>query len=137
MKEEADIILPESEAVNVALHLINSEKGNNNATKVLRDARIVSEVDRIIEETMGVQLDRNSYEYSRYVKHLMYLLQRFESDEESEVKNGMMLKTLAREYPVIYDCALKITNYFKGTWRWNCSQDETLYLMLHINRLLN
>lgn len=137
MKEKADILLPESEAVNIALHLINSEKGNNNATKVLRDARIVSEVDRIIEETMEMKMDKKSYEYSRYVKHLMYLVQRFESQEDSEVKNGMMLNTLAKEYPQIYTCALSITNYFRGTWGWNCNKDETLYLMLHINRLLN
>lgn len=137
MKEEADIILPESEAVNIALHLINSEKGTNNATKVLRDARIVAEVDRIIEEKMDMKLDKSSYEYARYVKHLMYLVKRFESAEDSEVKNAMMLNTLAREYPKIYETALAITNYFKGTWGWNCSKDETLYLMLHINRLLS
>lgn len=137
MNDEAGIMLPESEAVNIALHLINSEKGTNNATKVLRDARIVSEVDRIIEDNMKMKMDKDSYEYARYVKHLMYLVNRFESKEESEVKNGMMLKTLAREYPDIYECALRITRYFQGTWGWNCSKDETLYLMLHINRLLN
>ncbi len=137
MNDEAGIMLPESEAVNIALHLINSEKGTNNATKVLRDARIVSEVDRIIEDNMKMKMDKGSYEYARYVKHLMYLVNRFESKEESEVKNGMMLKTLAREYPDIYECALRITRYFQGTWGWNCSKDETLYLMLHINRLLN
>ena len=137
MNDEAGIMLPESEAVNIALHLINSEKGTNNATKVLRDARIVSEVDRIIEDNMKMKMDKGSYEYARYVKHLMYLVNRFESKEESEVKNGMMLKTLAREYPDIYECALRITRYFQGTWGWNCSKDETLYQMLPINRLLN
>ena len=137
MEEKAGIMLPESEAVNIALHLINSEKGTNNATKVIRDARIVAEVDRLIEETMKMKMDKTSYEYSRYIKHLMYLVQRFETDADSEVKNGMMLNTLAKEYPQIYECALKITNYFKGTWGWNCNKDETLYLMLHINRLLN
>ena len=137
MYEKAQILLPESEAVNIALHLINSEKGTNSATKVVRDARIVSKVDRIIEQQMGMKMDKSSYEYSRYVKHLMYLVQRFESPDDSEVKNAMMLNTLAREYPQIYTCALAITNYFNKTWGWNCSKDETLYLMLHINRLLN
>ena len=55
MYEKAQILLPESEAVNIALHLINSEKGTNSATKVVRDARIVSEVDRIIEQQMGLE----------------------------------------------------------------------------------
>lgn len=137
LHREADIMLPESEAVNIALHLINSEKGTTNASKVIRDARIVSEVDRIIEDCMNLSMDKKSYEYSRYVKHLMYLIQRFESKEESEVKNGMMLNTLAKEYPQVYECALRITKYFRGTWGWNCSKDETLYLMLHINRLLS
>lgn len=137
MYDMTGIRLPQSEAVNIALHIINNETGRDDATKVLRDARIVSEVDRIIEEKLNVTMDRDSYEYARYVKHLMYLVKRFESAEESEVKNGRMLKTLAKEYPDIYECAYRITQYFNTTWGWNCSSDETLYLMLHINRLLN
>lgn len=137
MYQRNGIMLPKSEAVNIALHIINNEKGMTDATKVIRDARIVSEVDRIIEDTMHIRMDRDSYEYARYVKHLMYLVRRFEADDEGEVKNGMMLRTLAKEYPDIYECAYKITNYFNATWGYNCNNDETLYLMLHINRLLN
>ncbi len=137
MYDKTDIRLPKSEAVNIALHIINNEKGTSDATKVLRDARIVAEVDRIIEESLNIRMDRDSYEYARYVKHLMYLVKRFESGDEGEVKNGMMLRTLAKEYPVIYECAYKITNYFNATWGYNCNSDETLYLMLHINRLLS
>lgn len=134
--EKTGILLPESEAVNIALHIINNEKGNVDSTKVVRDSRIIAGVNRIIEECMNMKMEKESYEYSRYVKHLMYLIRRFESDEESEVKNSMMLKTLAKEYPDIYQCAFRITNYFKNTWGYNCNNDETLYLMLHINRLL-
>jgi beta-glucoside operon transcriptional antiterminator len=137
LEEKAGVILPESEAINVSLHLINAEKNGSDMTKVLRDSRIVDEVDRIIERTMKVKLDRESYDYARYIKHLMYLVRRFEKEDDSEVKNGEMLSTLAREYPEIYACAYQITNYFKGTWGWNCNKDETLYLMLHINRLLS
>lgn len=137
MYDVTGITLPQSEAVNIALHILNNEKGRDDATRVLRDARIISEVDRIIEERLNVKMDRDSYEYARYVKHLMYLVKRFESSEQSEVKNGRMLKTLAKEYPDIYECAYRITKYFNTTWGWNCTGDETLYLMLHINRLLS
>ena len=137
MYEKNGVMLPKSEAVNIALHIINNEKGTKDATKVIRDARIVSEVDRIIEDSMQMKMDRDSYEYARYVKHLMYLVNRFESGDEGEVKNGMMLKTLAKEYPDIYECAYKITQYFIKTWEYECNSDETLYLMLHINRLLS
>ncbi len=134
--EKTGILLPKSEAVNISLHIINNEKGNTDSTRAVRDTRIIAGVDRIIEESMHIKMEKESYEYARYVKHLLYLIKRFESDEASEVKNSMMLKTLAREYPDIYECAFKITNYFKNTWGYNCSSDETLYLMLHINRLL-
>ena len=131
------IILPESEAINISLHLINAEKNGSDTTKVLRDSRIMEEVDRIIEGAMGIVIDRESYEYSRYVKHMLYLIRRFESGKEDEVKNGQMLNTLAKEYPEIYTCAYEVTRYFQNTWGWNCNKDETLYLMLHINRLLS
>ena len=31
---------------------------------------------------------------------------------------------------------IELSNYLKNTWKWDCNNDETLYLMLHINRLL-
>ncbi len=135
--EKTGIMLPESEAINIVLHIINGEKGSSDFSSVIRNSRIISEVDRIIESTLNIKLDTESYEYSRYVKHLMYLIQRLENNGASESKNERMLEVLSKEYPETYLCSVKITDYFTKTWQWNCNEDEILYLLLHINRLLS
>lgn len=137
LNDETGIMLPKSEIINVTLHIINAKKESNNASHILRNTRIISDITSIIEKLQNIQIDKESYEYSRFVKHITHLLQQFECNVEKEEKNSKMLNTLAKEYPDIYQCAFKITNYLKNTWKWNCNNDEVLYLMLHINRLLD
>lgn len=134
--DRTGILLPESEAINIVLHIINGEKGSTDFSAVVSNARMINEVDRIIEHTLNIELNKESYEYSRYVKHLMYLIQKFKSNNATENKNSRMLKVLSKEYPDAYLCAVRITDYFEKTWKWNCNDDEILYLLLHISRLI-
>lgn len=136
LNDETGIMLPESEAINITLHIINAKKEANNISSILRNTRIIADIISIIEKSMDIKIDKESYEYSRFVRHITYLLQRFENNAVKEDKNSEMLRLLAKEYPDVYQCAFKITNYLKNTWKWDCNNDETLYLMLHINRLL-
>ena len=55
---------------------------------------------------------------------------------EVEERGVDLLRSLAKEHPDVYTCALKIARYFEGTWKWICNEEEILYLMLHIFRLL-
>ena len=43
--------------------------------------------------------------------------------------------TLMREYPDVYNCAQKVVEYFRDTWGWDCSDDEIVYLIMHIQRV--
>ena len=127
--------LPENEAVNVALHLINAEVelGDDHAVHAM--LQIIGEVDDIVERELRFRMDKASYSYSRFAMHLRYLIQRLSDNQTVENLGGEMLKPLALEYPDIYLCARKVTDFLKQTYGWQCSDEETLYLMLHINRV--
>ena len=133
-KDKTKITLPDTEAVNIAMHLINAESKVEDLSQVMKITKILNEVENIIESYLNYKLDKNSYKYSRLVAHLRYLIQRLSSNQSVEVKNEIMLNTLTKEYPLIYECAKSIANYLEGTWGWKCNDDEVLYLMLHINR---
>ncbi len=135
LKEQTGLILPEGEAVNVAMHLINAEAESGDLHSVLMTMKILSEVERIVEKNLRIQLDRESYHYSRFVMHLRYLINRLASGTQTEERGADMLRTLSKEYPSIYLCAREIANYFRATWGWSCNDEEVLYLMLHINRV--
>lgn len=126
--------LPEGEAVTIALHLINAEAEHTDSqsSAVLQ---VITEVDEIIERKLSFKLDKSSYNYSRFAMHLRYLIQRLSAGTPVENMTGSMLKSLALEYPDIYLCARDITEHLKKCYGWQCNDEETLYLMLHINRV--
>lgn len=135
LDQYAGVRLPDSEAVNVALHLINAEAETGDMHSMMMTLKIIAEVDAIVEEKLGIRLDKESFHYSRFTMHLRYLIQRLSSGEQVEEHTSGMLRQLAREYPDIYLCAREVADYFKNTWGWQCNDEERLYLMLHINRV--
>ncbi len=135
LREVAGIALPENEAVNVAMHLINAEDGSGDMHALMESMQIIAEVGQIVEKQLDVRLDTGSYAYSRFATHLRYLIQRLRAGALPGEGGSAMLRTIAREYPDVYGCACKVAEYFKTSWNWTCSQEEILYLMLHINRV--
>ncbi len=127
--------LPDSEAVTIALHLINAEAETGDEHRVSAMLQVISEVDEIVERKLAFKLDKESYSYSRFAMHLRYLIQRLSSGTPVENIGGTMLKPLANEYPDIYMCALAVRDHLKKNYGWHCNDEETLYLMLHINRV--
>lgn len=135
LKEQTGTELPKVEAVNVAMHLINAEAEAESLQSVMKTMEIMGAVEKVIEETLEITLDRESFYYSRFTMHLRYLLQRLESGKQMDADTGGMLPTLAKEYPEVYRCALAVAEYLRGAFGWECNQEEILYLMLHINRM--
>lgn len=127
--------LPEGEATSIALHLIVAEVENGDMHAVMMSARILNEVDQIIEQELGLHLDRNSFQYSRFSMHLRFLIDRLSSGQQMNNQMNCIYRQLAREYPDVYHCTQKVARYFERNWGWQCNEDETMYLMLHINRL--
>lgn len=134
--ECSGVTLPASEAVSIALHLINAEAESEDMHSTLMTAKILSEITTLVEESWGVTLDRNSFSYSRFALHLRYLVQRMMSGKPAQnLGSRELLLSARREYPEIYTCACRVTDYLAKTWNWRCSDDELLYLMMHLNRV--
>ncbi len=135
LNEMAGVMLPDHEAVNVTMHIINAEAESSDLHNLLMTLNIIEQVRAIIERQLKITLDKESYNYSRFAMHLRYLIQRLSSGEPAEEDGSEMLRSIARQYPDIYTCALKIADYFKGTWGWKCGDEEVVYLMMHIHRM--
>lgn len=135
LQKKTGIELPAHEAISVALHLINAEMENGDLHNFITMMQIIDEVDHIIEKALHFKLDKESYNYSRFATHMRYLIQRLQSDTQTENQVNTMLRTLMREYPDIYLCALKVMEYFRSKWKWQCTDDEIVYLMMHIHRV--
>ena len=135
LAQQAGLELPESEVVNIALHLINAEAEAGDMHSMMMTLKALSDIDGIVEKSLDITLNKESFSYSRFSMHLRYLIQRLASGKQVENRISGMLVQMKRECPGAYLCAREIAEYFRNTWSWSCNDEELLYLTLHISRL--
>lgn len=129
--------LPTCEAVSIALHLINAEAETDDMHATIMTAKVISDISDLVEQSLGITLDKDSFSYSRFAMHLRYLVQRMMSGKPADSLGGCdMLLSARREYPDLYNCARQVADYLKKNQDWSCDGDELLYLMMHLHRLL-
>lgn len=135
IKERKKIELPANEAINIALHLVNGEMENSDMYSTLKATEVIRDISELIEEELNIKLDTASFNYSRFVMHLRYLLQRLEQDDQEDNGIGSAMRLSCIKYPEVYACTLKVRDYLADHFGRDCSEDEMLYLFMHINRL--
>lgn len=134
IKEETGIVLARSEASTIALHFINNRIQNNEIQSVDSEP-LIQECVKIIETEFSTSINQDSFNYSRFATHLDYLLKRTLKNDQIESANHSMFASLKKEYPSTYRCASNINVLFQTRLDITLSDEEILYLMLHINRL--
>ena len=129
------VSLPEEEAGNIALHFINAEALSEKENEFNVSDTVVEEVTYLIEKELNIHIKREDFNYSRFVSHLQYLMKRKDAVSSISSDNIKLYMEMKEEFPVIYQCVLKIRDYMAGKLDWELSEEELLYLILHVNRL--
>lgn len=139
VSERMGVNLPESEITSIALHLVNAEVDGMGSSQdmdlVMKSTVILERATQIIEGQLRQKLDRTSYAYVRFVAHLRFLIRRLMRGGCKETENSGLFRQAARDFPDAYRCAAGINEYLKRDYNWSCSDEEMLYLMMHVNRL--
>lgn len=134
IREKLNVFLPKEEAAFIALHIINAEEVSSNH-EAITDEAIIGGIVKIVEDEFAVNIDKSGANYSRFLSHLHYLLKRGRSKHLISSDNSMLFTTVKNDYPVTYACAKKICSYLLKALSLELTDEEILYLMLHINRL--
>ncbi len=138
IRKEFYIQLPDQEAVGIAMNLINSkiENAEEQAQNTsMQDAEVLDEITELVEGSFHIMIDRESFNYSRFATHVQYLFQRIHSGKGLNSDNSQMYRELKKEFPGISDCADEIAELIAKEWNESLSEEEKLYLILHINRI--
>ncbi len=128
--------LPESEITNIAMHFVNAEEENINDSSKWDVELLIDGITNEIEKWFGVSIDRKGFNYNRFVMHLRYSLKRIEEKKQFEDDNGKLFEIMKEESPEIYECSIKISSIIGDKLQEQITQDEILYLMIHISRIL-
>lgn len=140
INERHHVKLDEDEAVAIALHLVNATmsgaKGEN-LHLVTEMTKATQAILTIITYHFQIDLDEESYAYSRFLTHLKYFVQRLASKET--VKTGgdeTLFEMVKLRYPDAYDCVEKVAGLIATKYNYQVSTDERLYMMIHIENLM-
>ena len=138
IKDELEVELPEDEAANIALHLINCQINNKyrEVDDVAKQTRMINDILNIIKYTYNIQLDEKSLSYDRFITHLRFFFKRLNKKKNGELSNSdskddFLLKQIKDKYVEAYKCVLKIEDYLNR----ELDDEEKLYLTVHIQRI--
>lgn len=133
--------LPKDEIQGIALHFINARDKKIEDDKSEND-NLLSYFDEILEQTtqiieweLDVKVYRDTFNYARFATHVRYLLDRLVKQKHLSTDNLIMYSSARDEYPRIAECVDKIDKYYQENWDVSISEEEKLYLILHINRV--
>lgn len=133
MNHSLSVLLPEGEIGFIALHIHSAMEGTA-LHEINRYSRLVSNLVQVIEEWLGIQLDRDGMDYVRFVRHLRYAIERvLNGDKVEEPKK--MAALLKEEYPVCYNLAWKLIKIMQQTLKKPIFDAESVYLTIHLQRL--
>ncbi len=138
IRKEFLIDLGDDEAAGIAMNLVNARlesASEQDAARSQGDELMLEEITEIIEDELGMRVDRSSFAFSRYATHLHYLFKRVHRGEVLHVEGFGCYRDLFERYPKGVACAERIAAHIRECWGTTLDEDEKLYLVVHIGRI--
>lgn len=136
INQTLNVELSKDEATSIAFHLIVASQEKTN----IETRELLEGVNRIVDITMkhlGKQIDEDSLAYSRYIIHLKFFLSRIVSSQTSNGSSELtnIFGQLVTKYDGVEKCINEISEYINEKFNYVCTDEDCIYLMIHIVRL--
>ncbi|MBL1223479.1 BglG family transcription antiterminator LicT [Enterococcus sp. BWR-S5] len=137
VKERYDVELSEDEAGFIALHIVNAQQDGDGSGNTYEITKIMQEIMNIIKYYFKISFDESSVYFYRFTTHLKFFAYRMLSKGQSEDETDQeLLEIIKTKYQNAYNCIEKIDKYLIAAYDYKISNDEKLYLTIHIARLV-
>ncbi|ACD53277.1 PRD domain-containing protein [Clostridium botulinum] len=136
INNKLNVKLPEEEAGNIAFHVVNAQTDEAEMQNTMLTIRMLKDIFNIIQYNFGITIDKDSLNYSRFLTHLQFFVQRLLDDRMIESKENFIFEQMIKEYPKEVKCARLIGDYVKKVLNKEISNEELLYLTIHIVRIV-
>ena len=140
MEQEFHIKLPKGEVQGVAMHFINASLGSPSSGQLTAEEEyetILERMTQIVEHALQVTIRRDTFNYARFATHVQSLLKRVQADSTIDSDNLQMYASIRDEYKDVSACVDQIHEYLQRNWSIDLSEEEKLYLIMHINRVIS
>lgn len=133
MEKELGLCIPEEEAGFIALH-IHSLRSKDKLSNTIKYAYICNSAMEIIEDELGIEIDRRSIDYARFTAHVRYAVERILKN--ITIKNDL-LPAIKKTYKDSFRLAMAVATMMEKELYTAVPEGEVGYLAMHIERLKN
>ncbi|MDO7863939.1 PRD domain-containing protein [Brochothrix thermosphacta] len=133
------IDLPRGEDVFLTYHFVNAQSSEGKLEETMKMSKLIHNILEIIQMKYQIILNEESFHYDRFISHLRYFVLRHLDNESVLIEplDSGLLEMMRIKYAEAYKTVGKIAVYLEKTEGWQLTQDEKLYLCLHIWRVTN
>lgn len=138
VEKEYHISLHPDEASFIAHHIVNAEL-NTSMWQIQEITKLLDGCVRVTEFFYRIHFDRNSLDFNRFIVHLRYLAHRLyqgqmltDSGNDSDQMFHELIKRNCEEH---YQCACRIASYIETNYDKTISEEEKIYITIHLKRL--
>ncbi|CAM4518999.1 BglG family transcription antiterminator LicT [Paenibacillus typhae] len=136
IKEMFDIQFDEDEAGFLALHIVNAED-RQESPDIYRVTKTIQEISDIVRYFFQIEFNEQSVSFHRFITHLKFFAQRLISGNLHENENDQdLLDVIKIKHKRAFQCVEKIEIYLKNNYNHNLTNEEKLYLTVHIQRVV-
>ncbi len=135
INEHSDVQLPHTEAVGLALHLVNAGFATGDLSYTYRMTGVIQQMVTVIEQAYGITLDPGSVSVGRFVTHLRYLFVRIHNHKQLDSEPTMVGQAIRESFPDAADVAVRLSGVLELRLGAALTPDEISYLALHVARV--
>ena len=129
--------LPRSEAVALALHLVNAGFSGGDLSATYTMTGIIQQMIAVIEGAYGITLAQDSVNVARFITHLRYLFVRIHQHEQLDDEPQPIIESIKTSYPKACQCARQLAVVVKMRLGSDLTEAEIAYLALHVAHVTN
>lgn len=118
------------------MHIVNANYKENTHESFLM-TKIVKEILNIIRYYYTVEFEEDEFNYDRLVTHLKFFAKRLIKKEQVENKDNELINLIKIQYEKAFNCSIKIKTFIEENYDYKITDDEILYLTLHISRVVS
>ncbi|MFT4228187.1 PRD domain-containing protein [Micropruina sp.] len=135
INENSDVQLPQTEAVGLALHLVNAGFATGDLSYTYRMTGVIQQMVTVIEQAYGITLDPGSVSVGRFITHLRYLFVRIHNHKQLDSEPTMVGQAIRESFPDAADVAVRLSGILELRLGAALTPDEISYLALHVARV--
>lgn len=129
--------LSDNEAGYIALHFVNAQINSPEMNITIEITAIILDIMKIVQLQFKIEIDQMSLSYTRFATHISYFVRRLMQGELSVDEDNFIYQQMAIKYPESLRCARQIDAYLRVKTGLTLTQDEIVYFMIHINRVVD